>query len=209
MTQANTAWSCLYEAAPIPNYSRSQRSGRTFIPSPLTILRRHKTTYLSRPPLPSPSDTALLFLWGNLKISPNTLKPFIHVAFDSGPGHHLNKNRHLQTSWHGNFRLCLRPAFAKGQKKVKFQAEHWKVKNPTTARRQLVESDRSAGKLVDPSDGRQVVVPVRALGPADMRVGSYVDRAVKRPCRHSKKTNFWLENWQRGPTDGAKALHVA
>ncbi|WP_233574801.1 type IV secretion system protein [Pusillimonas sp. NJUB218] len=32
-----------------------------------------------------------MFLWGYAKISPNTRKPFIHAAFDSGPGHQILK----------------------------------------------------------------------------------------------------------------------
>lgn len=69
--------------------------------------------------------------------------------------------------------------------------------------------DRSAGKPVDPFDGDQVVVPGRATGTADMRVGSYVDPAVKRPRWHDKQTNLRLRNRQRGPAVGAKALNMA
>jgi hypothetical protein len=69
--------------------------------------------------------------------------------------------------------------------------------------------DRSARKPVNPYDGGQVVVPIRTTGTANMRGGSYVDPAVKRPCRHYKKTSLRLGNWQRGPAVGAKTLHVA
>jgi hypothetical protein len=71
------------------------------------------------------------------------------------------------------------------------------------------QRDRSGRKSVDPFDGGQGFVPVCATGTADMRVGSNVDWAVKRPRGHRKNTDLRLRNRQCGSAVGAKALYVA